>query len=193
MNPDIALRRQSLRDRFPVWRPRTLAGWLHNCAHRYRERPLVLTDDTELSYADVAAESRRLADGLASLGVRPGDRVGVVMANYPEFVTVKFAIARVGAIAVPFNYLYKQDELRYVLADSGCRVLVMMTRFGDLDYQAMLDGIPDAPLRVLLDTDGRARREWLTVAGLAALGDENRGASAGLGGRARDPGEQVYT
>jgi len=44
----------------------------------------------------------------------------MVIANYPEFVTLKFAISRLGAIAVPFNFLYKQDELAYVLADSGC-------------------------------------------------------------------------
>src|ERR1700676_1084736 len=109
MNAGIESRRQSLRDRFPVWQPRTLAGWLDHCAEHYRERPLVLTDDVELSYADVTAQSRRLADGLARLGVRPGYRVGMLMANYPEFVAVKFAIARAGAIAVPFNYLYKQD------------------------------------------------------------------------------------
>src|ERR1700676_4459941 len=193
MPPAIDARRNALRDRVPIWEPFTLDAWLDCCAERYRERPLVLTDESALTYAEVAAESRRLADGLATLGVGPGDRVGMVMANYPEFVAVKFAIARVGGIAVPFNYLYRQDELRYVLADSGCRVLVMMTRFGDLDYQAMLDGIPDAPLRVLLDTDGRARREWLTVAGLAALGDENRGASAGLGVRPSDPGDMLYT
>src|ERR1700694_4327221 len=108
MNADIESRRQSLRDRFPLWQPRTLAGWLDHCADRYGERPLVLTADVELRSADVAAQSRRLADGLALLGVRPGDRVGMVMANYPEFVTVKFAIARTGAIAAPFNYLFKQ-------------------------------------------------------------------------------------
>ena len=58
-----------------------------------------------------------------------GDRVAMVMANYPEFVAIKFAIARAGAIAVPLNYLYRSEELRFVLADSGCRVVVTMTGF----------------------------------------------------------------
>ena len=124
-----------------MWRPRTLSDWLDDCAERYRERPMVLTDDRELSYADVATQSRRLADGLAALGVQPGDRVAMIMANYPEFVTIKFAIARTGAIAVPLNYLYRSDELRFVLADAGCRVVITMTAFADLDYQATLDGI----------------------------------------------------
>ncbi|MGY4871228.1 class I adenylate-forming enzyme family protein [Mycolicibacterium elephantis] len=180
---EIEACRQELRDRFPVWQARSLAGWLDECANRYAERPFVITDDVTLTYADVAEQSRRIAAGLAGLGVQPGDRVGMVMANYPEFVTVKFAIARTGAIAVPFNYLYRTNELGFVLADSGCRVLVTMTGFGALDYQAMLDEIvpqwdapdfsttaPDRALRhvVLLDTDGTARQGVQNVADLAA-------------------------
>src|SRR6201993_4478719 len=162
----------------------------------------MLSDDAQHGYSDVAAESRRLADGLATLGVRPGDRVAMIMANYPQFVTVKFAIARVGAIAVPLNFLYRQDELRYVLADSACRVVVTMTGFRGLDYQSMLDGIapgwdsstPDTPWTVvLLDTDGRARPGCLTVAGLAALGDENRSASTGLVVDSHDASDMLYT
>jgi fatty-acyl-CoA synthase len=190
---DIDARRELLRRCYPAWRPRTLSDWLDDCAKRYGQRPMVLTDDRELSYADVAAESRCLADGLAALGVQPGDRVAMVMANYPELVAIKFAIARAGAIAVPLNYLYRSDELRFVLADSGCRVVVTMTGFAGLDYQAMLDGIPDPPTLVLLDTDGRTRPGALTIEGLAALGDQNRGASDGRTIDPFGPGDMLYT
>jgi fatty-acyl-CoA synthase len=190
---DIDARRGLLRRRFAVWRPRTLSDWLDNCAQRHGERPMVLTDDRELSYADIAAESRRLADGLAAIGVRPGDRVAMVMANYPEFAAIKFAIARAGAIAVPLNYLYRREELRFALADSGCRVVITMTGFADLDYQTMLDGVPDPPTLVLLDTDGRARPGVLTVEGLAALGDRNPGASDGRAVDPYGPGDMLYT
>jgi fatty-acyl-CoA synthase len=190
---DIHTRRDELRRRFPEWWPRTLSDWLDHCAQLYGERPMVLTDDGALSYADVATESRRLADGLATLGVQHGDRVAMVMANYPELVAIKFAIARAGAIAVPLNYLYRSDELRFVLADSGCRVVVMMTGFADLDYQAMLDGIPDRLTVVLLDTDGRARPGVLTLEGLALLGDQNRGASDGRTSDPFGPGDMLYT
>ncbi|MCV7166067.1 class I adenylate-forming enzyme family protein [Mycobacterium stomatepiae] len=202
MTTSIEARRESLRRSFPVWRPCALARWLDGCADRYGDRPLVLADDHRLSYADVAAESRRLADGLAALGVRPGDRVAMIMANYPQFVTIKFAIARVGAIAVPVNFLYRDDELRYVLDDSGCRIVVTMTGFRGLDYQSMLDGImpgwespgPAAPWKVvLLDTDGRARPGSLTVDGLAVLGDENHGASEGLAVEPDSAADMLYT
>src|SRR5437660_5794569 len=139
--PDIQARRKALRAAYPTWAPTTLHDRLDACAAFFGSRPLVLCDDSRLTYSDVVDESHRLAAGLIELGVKPGDRVGLVMANHPEFVTLKFAISRTGAIAVPFNFLYKQDELAYVLADSGCRVLVTMTGFDGLDYQAMLDGI----------------------------------------------------
>src|SRR6186997_1404125 len=104
---DIDARREVLRRRFAVWQPRTLSAWLDNCAARYRDRPMVFADERELTYEDITSESRRLADGLATIGVQQGDRVAMVMANYAEFVAIKFAIARAGAIAVPLNHLYR--------------------------------------------------------------------------------------
>jgi fatty-acyl-CoA synthase len=154
---------------------------------------MVLADHRQLSYTDIATESSCLADGLAALGVQPGDRVAMVMANYPEFVTIKFAIARAGAIAVPLNYLYRGDELRFVLRDSGSRVVITMTGFADLDYQAALDLMPHPPVTVFLDTDGCARPGSLTVEGLAALGDQNRGASDGRTIDPSAPGDMLYT
>src|SRR5690349_22877473 len=118
------------------------------------------------------------------------------MANYLEFVPVKFAVARAGAVAIPFNYLYRQDELGYVLRQSRCGVLVAMTGFGGLDYPAMLDAIapgwiegstaelPDLRRVVLLDTAGTGGREGvLDVAGLAELGARNPGPGRCVPGR----------
>jgi fatty-acyl-CoA synthase len=190
---DIDVRRDELRRRFPVWRPRTLSDWLDDCAQRYGERPMVLTDDLELSYSDVATQSRCLADGLAALGVQPGDRVAMIMANYPEFAAIKFAIARTGAIAVPLNYLYRSDELRFVLGDAGCRVVITMAGFADLDYQAQLDRMPGLPMVVVFDIDGRAHSGTLTLEDLATLGDRNRGASDGRRMDPCGPGDMLYT
>jgi fatty-acyl-CoA synthase len=203
MNLDVDSRRAALRQRFPVWQPSTLGDWLDACAQRHGERTFVITDDDVLTYGDVAEESAALARGLVALGVRPGDRVGLLMANYPEFVTVKFAIARTGAIAVPLNFLYRSDELRFVLSDSGCRVLVTMTGFGDLDYQGMLDEIvpgweigssaTDRQLRhvVVVPTDGSPVRDGArTIGALRAAGADHPLPS---GPRPGDPGDLLYT
>lgn len=205
-------RRESLRKRFPRWRPRTLAEWLDECATSYGQRPFVLSDTAELTYADVAEQSQRLAAGLRSLGVGPGDRVGMLVANYPEFVTVKFAVARLGAVAVPFNYLYRVRELEFVLADSGCRVLVSMTSFGDLDYQEMLDdiapawtgphfddrnstadGVPNLEHVVLLEVDSAPRPGVLTVAELAEVGAVDGRPECEVEFDPQAPGDMLYT
>jgi len=210
---DIEARRTALRDAVPTWKATTLHGRLDVCAARFGDRPLVLGDGSTLTYSDVVEESRRLAAGLVELGVKPGDRVGLVMANYPEFVTLKFAISRTGAIAVPFNFLYKQDELAYVLADSGCRVLVTMTGFDGLDYQAMLDGsapgwdsagfadrcesdddaVPALRQVVLLETDAQPRTGVHTVATLSALGSDHRHVGNGVTVDPHDPADILYT
>ena len=198
-------RRAALQARFPQWVPTTLDGLLDRIAGEFPDRPLVITDDRTLTYAEVAASSRRLADGLAALGVRRGDRVGMLMANYPEFVPLKFAIARAGAVAVPLNFLYRADELRYVLGQSRCTVLVTMTGFAGLDYPAMLDEIapgweqghveslPELRAVVQLDTDGHPRDGVRTVADLDALGAAHPGAADGAAAQPDDLGDILYT
>ena len=141
LQTNISERRDRLRERYPEWTPRTLDTFLADCASEFGERPLVLTDEQAFSYADINNQATRLANGLRSIGVEPGDRVGILMANHPEFVPLKFAIARAGAVAVPFNYLYRSEELAYVLAQSEICALVTMTEFAGLDYPAMLDSI----------------------------------------------------
>jgi fatty-acyl-CoA synthase len=208
MTLHIDQRRAALRERFATWTPRTLHERLDECCASYGERPFVITDDRTISYDETADWSRRLADGLAALGVRPGDRVGLLLANYLEFAPLKFAVSRAGAVAVPFNYLYRQDELAFVLAQSECNVLITMTGFAGLDYLAMLDGIapgwdsdeelslealPRLRRVVLLPTDGRHREPVLDVAGLDALGRSHLGAAAGQGGSPGDLGDILYT
>lgn len=90
------------------------------------------------------AWSMRLAAGLVNSGVKPGDHVALLMANFPEFVAIKFAIAMVGAVAVPINFLYKRDELAYVLKQSDAVMLITMDSFRDMPYWRYLDELtPD--------------------------------------------------
>ncbi|WHU47448.1 AMP-binding protein [Gordonia sp. L191] len=203
-------RRRRILDDHPEWQPRTLSRWLDDCVQRYGDRPFILTNEITWTYRDVAARSRDLADGLHMLGVRRGDRVGMLMANYPDFVAIKFAIARTGATAVPFNYLYRRDELAYVLAQSECSVLVTMTSFAGLDQCAMLDdivpgwdtegfaeratdadGVPALRHVITLDTGGRAPG-MSTVEWLAEVGRRNPGV-ARENAAPQDVGDILYT
>jgi len=66
--PSIDDRRAALRERRPQWRQRTLAEALDEAAAQWGLRPLVITDDRTLTYAQVAEQAHRLADGLAAIG-----------------------------------------------------------------------------------------------------------------------------
>jgi fatty-acyl-CoA synthase len=134
-------RRAALEARHPSWVPRTTAQLLDAVAAEHPDRPLILTDDRTYTYADVAAWSTRLAAGLMALGVAPGDHVAVDMANVPEVVALKFAVARVGAVSVSINFLLRHEELGYVLRQSGSCLLITMDCFRGLDYLDALDRI----------------------------------------------------
>ena len=132
-------RQAALATRFPKWIARSLDGMLDLAAGEFPDRPYVITDERYWSYRELADWSLRLAAGLISAGVSPGDHVALLMANYPEFVALKYAISRVGAVAVPLNILNRQAELGYVLAQSDAVMLVTMDCFRGLDTLAMLD------------------------------------------------------
>jgi fatty-acyl-CoA synthase len=140
----IADRQQDLWRRFPRWQPRTLDQMLDAATAEFSDRPFVITDRRSWSYHDIQRWSERIAAALVESGVRPGDHVALLMANYPEFVAAKFAIARAGAVAVPINFLNRRDELGYVLQQSDAVLLITMDRFRNLDYLQFLDQLaPD--------------------------------------------------
>lgn len=141
MRSTVSERQRKLVSEHPVWEPRTLDQLLDLAADRYPDRPYVIGADRSLTYREVADWSKRLAAGLARHGVRAGDNVAMVMANYPEFVALKFAIARLGATCVPINFLNRRDELGYVLGQSDAVLLVTMDDFRNLDYLAALDDL----------------------------------------------------
>ena len=139
MQESVAARQQALESRHPAWVARTLDQALAEGARAWPDRDFVVTDQGTLSYREVDGWVTRLAHGLQRTGIRPGDHVALVMANYPEFIALKFAISRVGATSIPINFLNRRDELAYVLEQSDARCLVTMDRFRNLDYLDMLD------------------------------------------------------
>ena len=117
----------------------TLDGLLDKNAKEFPNRLFVITPGQSWTYAEMHSWAKRLAAGLNHCGVKPGDHVALLMANFPEFIAIKFAIAMVGAVAVPINFLNKRDELGYVLKQSDAVMLITMDRFRDLPYLTFLD------------------------------------------------------
>jgi fatty-acyl-CoA synthase len=134
-------RRAALEARHPTWRARTLSQALDSAAVEFAERPLVLGESQIYTYRDMQIWSRTLAAGLIECGVQAGDHVAVILANFPEFVAVKYAIARAGAVAVPVNFALRRQELSYILDQSDSKVLITMDRLRDRNYLEDLDAL----------------------------------------------------
>lgn len=99
----------------------------------------------ELTYLALDEQVRDFAAGLRSLGVGPGSVVGLMCTNRPEWVVAALATARLGGRVAAFNTWAKKWDLEYLLSESGCEVLVALSRFRDTDIESLLhDLVPEA-------------------------------------------------
>ena len=127
-------------------RSRTFWQALSDAAARDPAREaLVGVDDegtvTRLTYAALLGRIRQFSAGLASIGVKRGDRLTLWMTNRMEWVISCLAATRIGAVVVPVNTFLKGPEVAYCIAQSGARHLIVMDRFRRLDMLAMLGEI----------------------------------------------------
>jgi long-chain acyl-CoA synthetase len=91
----------------------------------------VKRDELALTYAALDAEAARVAGLLRAKGVRPGDRVGIMLPNVEYFPICYFGALRAGAAVVPMNVLLKEREVAFYLEDSGASVLLAWHAFAD--------------------------------------------------------------
>jgi len=95
-------------------------------AERFPDHPATAFFGKRLSYRELHEQIDRFSGVLVSLGVKQGDRVGLLLPNCPQYVIAWYACQRIGAIAVGNNPLYTQRELEHQLADAGIQVMVVL-------------------------------------------------------------------
>jgi long-chain acyl-CoA synthetase len=101
-----------------------LAANLLHTAARLPDRPALRLDDTVLTYRSLNDDSGRVATMLCERGVRPGDRVAVMLPNVPWFAAAYYGVLRAGAVVVPMNPLLKEREVGYYLGDCGAALIL---------------------------------------------------------------------
>jgi acyl-CoA synthetase (AMP-forming)/AMP-acid ligase II len=104
---------------------RSVPGLIEDRARELGDSSLLQFKDRTWSYAEINDDANRMANALLDLGVREGDKVSVFMRNSPEYLSLWFAIAKIGAIMVPINVDHKGDTLEYILRDSGAGTIVI--------------------------------------------------------------------
>ncbi len=103
-----------------------------------REALVVAHQKIRWTYSELKSRADAFASGLLSLGLEPGDRVGIWAPNCAEWTIAQFATAKAGLILVNINPAYRLSELEHVLRAVGCRALITAARFKTSDYIAMI-------------------------------------------------------
>jgi long-chain acyl-CoA synthetase len=108
---------------------RTLLDYLAENAAQWPSRPALFFKGATVTYSQLDKSSTRLAAGLVSLGIKPGDRVAIILPNCPQFIVAEIAAWKAGAIACPINPTYTDRELEAALNATGAETAVVLNRF----------------------------------------------------------------
>src|SRR6266705_624673 len=103
-------------------------------------RQAVACGETRYTWEEFDLRTDALARGLASLDVRRGDRVAVLMLNCHRYLELYYACARMGAVIVPLNIRLARPEIVFILNDSEAKILVVDKMFAS--YVAGRDTVP---------------------------------------------------
>ena len=133
--------------------PDTIPSMFAATVDRFGDRLAIVDGDTRLTYAELAAESRRFGAALVESGIESGDRVAIWNPNGIEWVVAMLGLFEAGAVLVPVNTRFKGVEAATVLSRSGAKALVTTTDFLGTDNVAMLSSsgteLPDLTTTVV--------------------------------------------
>jgi fatty-acyl-CoA synthase len=147
-------------------RRHTIGDLLHRSAARHPDKLAIACGGVRWSYREFDALCDRVAAGLARQGIGKGDRVAILARNSHAFAAMRFALARLGAVLVPINFMLKAEEAAYILRHAGARLLATDAGLAPLAQAAAALDTGVERLLWLPDEDGSA-----PVPGLASFDD----------------------
>ena len=118
-----------------VWR-QTLGDILHRSAARTPRKTAIVCGSVSWTFAEFDAACDRVATGLAGMGVKTGDRFAILSRNSHAFAALRFALARLGAVLVPINFMLNAQEAGFILGHAGARFLAVGPDLVELGRQA---------------------------------------------------------
>ncbi len=126
--------------------PSTVTDLLAVAARANPEGAALVWQGAAMSYRALEEASRRVAGGLAALGVGRGDRVAFWLPNMPAYLVLYFACVRLGAIAVAVNTRYRAAEVEDILGRTAAKLLVLWPGFRGIDFPGILAEVDRAAL-----------------------------------------------
>lgn len=156
-----------------------LSVLLEDSARRFPDRVALVLGDQRMTYADLDAQSNRVANLLVSAGIEPGDTIALSCPNIPQFPVVYYGILKAGAVVVPLNVLLKDREIAYHLDDSDAKAYFCFEGTPELPMgEYGLSGFAQSPrcralFRITTDPAAPAM-----IDGVGTLADASRGTTA---------------
>lgn len=135
MEASATQRRNALDSEYPIWPRLTIPQHFRVQSEKYPQRELLISPDKTLTYKEFWSRVEEISKALIALGVRRRDHVAVLMANEPEYVCVKMAIAAVGAVAIPLNTMLREEELSYMLGQSKSKWMFVHQNAAGIDHE----------------------------------------------------------
>ena len=136
----------------------SVASILAESARRYPTHDALVLGDVRIAYSVAWEQARRYAAVLRDRGIKPGDRVAILIPNVPQFAFAYYGILALGACVVPIHSLLKSEEIAYALKDSDAKMLIAAAPLiGEglpaalevgVDILSVLDGGPSEVLRL---------------------------------------------
>lgn len=116
----------------------TLVEMLDVNARRHRRRKCLIFENRYLTYKDLNDKVEKVANGLIRLGIKRGDKVGILLGNCPEYIISYFGILKAGATVVPLNNMLKTEELRFIVSDCKASIIITSPLFMKIARQLRL-------------------------------------------------------
>ncbi len=126
----------------------SLVQYFDECMARYTDRTAYLSAGAKLSYGALARKVDAFASYLQGIGVRPGDRVAIMLPNTFQYPITLFGTLKAGAVVVNVNPLYTARELAHQLKDSGAQTIVVFENFA----KTLEEALPGTEIRNVLVT-----------------------------------------
>jgi len=132
---------------YPVDQP--IFSILEETAAKFPDRVCTIFKGAQITYQQMNERADQIAAGLAAVGVKKGDRVGLVMPNIPQFVMCFYGILKAGGVVVAINPTYPAAEMKKPILDGGINVIIAMSKF----YNTVCQAREGTPLKTIVVTN----------------------------------------
>lgn len=118
--------------------PKNLGELLSISAKKYPKRIALVFGQKKITYKTLDDLTNHIAAGLLNLGIKKNDKVALFLDNCPQFVISYFSILKMGGVVVPINYMFKTEEAKFILQDSGASCIITSRAYLDMAEELRL-------------------------------------------------------